>query len=252
MLVHFEDVDIQFLDDGRERGLDCRGNDRAETALDGFGQIAALRFPLNAVHRTDKLKKELPRIGHLHVHRATRAQFQRNTGVRVDVTHLRIRAPLECHLNGFVDEIHLTVERRSVLPGEAAKDMSNHRDVLGLQRVTPGAEGVKRLAVHEEYRFLRFMDDELRQAVEVLAGVFPDEGAVVAFIFDKLCNFHGVVFLPLASLNGASFAIGCKLWIRYMGCCNNAVVRGKISRPDGQMLPGLLAGQFISYSKRMD
>ena len=58
------------------------------------------------------------------------------------------------------------------------------RQLLGFQRIAARAEQVQRLAVPEEHGLLALVDDQLGTIVEVLDGVLPHEGVVVALILD--------------------------------------------------------------------
>ena len=41
--------------------------------------------------------------------------------------------------------------------------------------------------VQEEDCFLRLVNDQLRKTVKILGGMFPDEGAVIAFVLNHVC-----------------------------------------------------------------
>lgn len=74
--------------------------------------------------------------------------------------------------------------------GGYVQRFADQGDVLCLQRVATGAEQIQRLAVHHKDCFLTFVYDQLRQCVKILARMLPDEGGVVAFIFDNICDFY--------------------------------------------------------------
>ena len=69
---------------------------------------------------------------------------------------------------------------------------SKFRNVLRFKCVAAGAKQIQSLSVHKEDGFLTFMNDKLGQAVKILTRMLPYKRAVVAFVFDYICNCHGV------------------------------------------------------------
>lgn len=86
---------------------------------------------------------------------------------------------------------------RGFVAGRSVENLSDFRDILGFQCITTGSEQIQRLTVHEENRFLRLVNDELCQAVKILAGMLPNEGAVVTLVLDNFGNVtHKVIISP--------------------------------------------------------
>ena len=84
--------------------------------------------------------------------------------------------------------------------------ISDFRDILGFQCITTGSEQIQRLTVHEENRFLRLVNDELCQAVKILAGMLPNEGAVVTLVLDNFGNVtHKVIISPFCDFSMCLF-----------------------------------------------
>ena len=54
--------------------------------------------------------------------------------------------------------------------------------------MTPWAEAVQSLAIHEKHRLLRLVHNQLAPRVEILARMFPDKRAVVPLVLDDLDN----------------------------------------------------------------
>mgnify|MGYP003194169659 CR=1 FL=1 len=70
--------------------------------------------------------------------------------------------------------------------------------------------------------FLWFVDNQLRRCIEVLTGVFPDEGAVIAFVLDyrsdcchSLSSF--ILFKMCTFLQMNSDSLSCANYVEF--CC---------------------------------
>src|SRR5699024_3577013 len=100
-----------------------------------------------------------------------------------------VRTPFNCHLLGLVDEINLTMKRRFPVGGNIGK-FPEKRNILRFQRITSCTEQVKSLTVHKENGFLTFVNNQLCCCIEILAGMFPDESAVIAFILNNIDNLR--------------------------------------------------------------
>ena len=74
------------------------------------------------------------------------------------------------------------------VPCHTVEEPTDKRHVLRDKRMAAWTKTVKCLAIHEKHRFLRFVDNQLRPRIEILAGVFPDESLIVPLVFDDLCN----------------------------------------------------------------
>jgi ribosomal protein S18 acetylase RimI-like enzyme len=95
---------------------------------------------------------------------------------------------------------------RGLVIGWLVQKLSDQRDILRFKRVPPGAEQVQGLAVHKEYRFLRFVDNQLRAGVKVLDRRLPYKSAVIAFILNNLKNISHYyaplkIYLPMRLLH---------------------------------------------------
>ena len=77
---------------------------------------------------------------------------------------------------------------RCLITGRAIQNFPDFGNVLRFKRVTPGTEHIQCLTVHKEDSFLGFVNDELRERVEILARVLPDKRTVITFVFDDFCN----------------------------------------------------------------
>ncbi len=186
VLVYLKQVDVARFDGLGEIRLYRRGNKRPETVLERLDKaILALLAPGDARGCTHKLDEQLSAVLYLQVHLATCADFERHAGKRVEEAHARVSTPAKRHLHRLVDEVDLAVERAHAARGQVDQ-LVEHGDVLRLKGVAARAERVERLAVAEEHRLLRLVHDELRSRVEVLGGMLPDEGGVVALVFDDV------------------------------------------------------------------
>ena len=94
-----------------------------------------------------------------------------------------IRAPLDAHLGGTVDEIHLAVEGALGIRWQLV-ELFQDGQLLGFQGVAAGAEQIQRLTVPEEDGLLAFVDDELGAEIKILDGVLPHQGFVVALVLN--------------------------------------------------------------------
>ena len=95
---------------------------------------------------------------------------------------------------------------RGFVAGRSVENLSDFRDILGFQCITTGSEQIQRLTVHEENRFLRLVNDELCQAVKILAGMLPNEGAVVTLVLDNFSNVtHKVIISPFCDFSMCLF-----------------------------------------------
>ena len=77
---------------------------------------------------------------------------------------------------------------RALAAGGDIDQTAQDGNILRFKGVSSRPKQVERLSIQEQDRFLRFMDDQLGGCVEVLAGVFPYKGTVIALVFDDLSN----------------------------------------------------------------
>ena len=110
--------------------------------------------------------------------------------------HLAVGTPFDGHLDSLVDKIYFTMERGTKTSGflQKAADLGN---ILGIQRISAGSKQIQGLAIREEDRFLRFMDDHLCCRIKILARVFPYKGIIITFILDYTGKCHIVILLRL-------------------------------------------------------
>ena len=112
------------------------------------------------VVRADQIQKQLAAVGDAQAHFPARTDGNREAVGGFDVLHLAICAPLDGQLFSLVDEIDFTVERR-ITAERTVQYTREQRQFLRFQRIAPRAEQIQRLTVHKEYRFLRFVHDQL-------------------------------------------------------------------------------------------
>ena len=184
LFVYLEYIDIVCLYDRRKIRLYGVRYHRTEGCLQALCKAGAVPFlPCDALHRSDELYEQLPRIVDGEVHLARSAELQRSAGQRIDETHLIGSAPLDTHLYRFIYEVDFCMECTVIVRRELIQFLQ-HRQLLSFKRVAAGAEKIQRHAVAEEDSFLALVNDELGTVVEVLDRMLPDEGRVVALILD--------------------------------------------------------------------
>ena len=178
-LVDLQHADVVFADGRGQIALDLRHHHGAEKAPAAAEQVFLPQIGGGAHHA----QKQLARVYHADVELAAGAQFHVQAAGGVEEAHLAVRAPLDAHLRGHVDEIDLGMEGALRVRGQLI-ELFQHGQLLRFQRVAARAKGVQRLPVAEEDGLLTFVDDELGAEVEILDGVFPDERFAVALVFD--------------------------------------------------------------------
>ena len=140
--------------------FDCGGDKRTERLLQGLCEVYAVFAPCHAVCGSDKFDKQFSAVADLNIHLSACAEFERQSRCGVDVADFGIRSPFDRHLNGFVDEINFTMERRFAACCTVQK-FANLGNVFGFKCIPTRTEKVESLTVHKENRFLTFMNDEL-------------------------------------------------------------------------------------------
>ena len=166
MLVDFENTDCIILHVLRDIGFDTRHKECTE---EGYQLLLT-----EAIFRPDQLQKQLSAVFRTERHFAGGTDGYREPVARLYISHLAVRSPFHRHLLGFVDKVNLAVER-CFIARCTVKHLPDLRDILCFESITAGAEQIQCLTVHEEYRFLRFVNDQLCQAVKILTGVLPDK-----------------------------------------------------------------------------
>ena len=179
MLIDLENADSAGAHGLGDVALDPRGQKHPEET----GELRLSQLPLSA-HQFDE---QLAAVGRPQAHFAAGTDGQGKAVSGLHVLHLTVGIPLDPHLLRLVDEIDLAVE--GIPPaGSALQRATDLRQVFRLQRVAPRAEQIQRLAVQEKHSLLRLVDDKLSQTVEILTGMLPDEGRIVALILNDVCN----------------------------------------------------------------
>ena len=132
----------------------------------------------------DKLGQEARRA--LDLEAIASAGDQRN------IFELRIRdydlrdPPVDVERSALVDEPDIGSER---IPASEwyAEQLADHWQVLGAERVAPRSELTCDLALREEDRLLRFMDDELCAHTEIVVWILPcEQSGTHVLPFDKI------------------------------------------------------------------
>ena len=182
LLIHLQQVDLLALDDGGQVGLYRVGDQGPEGVLEGLGE-PGLVAPGDAGGGAHQLDQQLPAVLDLQIQLTGGPDLQRGAGEGVDEPHLVRRAPLDGHLDGLVDEVDLGVEGLVGAGGHIIQ-LFQDGELLGLQGVPARSEQVQGLTVPEEDGLLALVDDELGPHVEILHGVLPDQGLVVALVLN--------------------------------------------------------------------
>ena len=185
MLIHFQNVDVLFLDDSGEVALYPVHDQRLELCYRGLETVRSVYHIAPAEFRGSphQLEQQLSGIADTETELTAGTQFHMETCRRIEHPHLGISSPFDAHLRGQIDKVHLRMENGICIDRQLIQ-IFQQGQVLGRQGISSGTKEIQSLAITEKDSFLGFMHDQLRTQVEIFNGVFPDESLVVALILN--------------------------------------------------------------------
>ena len=185
--VYFKNIQLLFLYNAAQEGAYLHIHHAAERHLQRFYRPRSFAGKLRliadkAARCANKLNYQLARIADHQIHFAACANVQRYLRDWVNEPYAGACAPFKVHLHCFVYEVYFRMERICPARGQGLH-LVQQGQTLSFKYMLAGAEKVKRLAVEQEQRLLRFVHDKLGAVIEILYWVLPNKGRIVPFVF---------------------------------------------------------------------